>query len=240
MTTIQPTRIEIITNQVIKSITILLSDVHAPQFDDVPNEGPFIVATNHINFLEAPIIYTRLAPRPVTGFAKIETWDNAFLGWLFDVWGVIPLNRGEADKTAIKAGLKALKEGYFLAIAPEGTRNPEGSLGLGHPGIVLMALLSGAPILPIVHYGHQNYKEDFKKLKRTKFHAVVGHPFHLIKNDKKITSEIRQVMTSEIMYQISALLPPAHRGEYSDLSKATETYLWFTPPATSNLLFARE
>jgi len=235
MTTYQPTAKEQITNRVIKGITVLLSRVDAPHLDRVPTEGPLILVTNHVNFLEAPIIYTRLAPRPVTGYSKIESWDNNFIGWLFDVWGIIPIRRGEADKKAIKAGLKALKGGYILTIAPEGTRSREGTLKRGHPGVVFLALLSGAPMLPLAHYGHQNYKDDFRKLRRTPFSAAVGHPFRLKKGDKKITSEIRQDIADEIMYQIAALLPPSHRGEYSNLSKATENYLEFTPPAKSNL-----
>ena len=233
MTTYHPTAKEQITNSVVKGITVLLSRVNAPQLDQVPAEGPLILVTNHVNFLEAPILYTRLAPRPITGFAKIESWDNQYLGWLFDVWGVIPIRRGEADKKAIKTALKALQDGYILSIAPEGTRSREGTLKRGQPGVVFLALLSGAPLLPIAHYGHQNYKDDFRKIKRTPFSASVGHPFRLRKPDKKITSEIRQEITDEIMYQIAALLPPAHRGVYSDLSKATENYLEFIPPASN-------
>jgi len=231
MTTYHPTAKEQITNFVVKGITILLSRVNAPQLDQVPAEGPLILVANHVNFLEAPILYTRLTPRPITGFAKIESWDNQYLGWLFDVWGVIPIRRGEADKKAIKAALKALKDGYILSIAPEGTRSREGILKRGQPGVVFLALQSGAPLLPIAHYGHQNYKDDFRKIKRTPFIAKVGHPFRLRKPDKKITGEIRQEITDEIMYQIATLLPPDHRGVYSDLSKATENYLEFIPPA---------
>jgi hypothetical protein len=53
--------------------------------------------------------------------------------------------------------------------------------------------------------------------------------------DRKVTGEIRQEMVDEIMYQLAALLPPEHRGAYHDLSKATEVYLRFDPPAKSNL-----
>jgi 1-acyl-sn-glycerol-3-phosphate acyltransferase len=194
-----------------------------------------IIVTNHINFLDAPVIYTRLTSRPVTGYAKIESWDSAFLGWLFDVWDIIPLRRGEADKTAVKRGLQALKDEYILTIAPEGTRSHDGRLLRGQPGVVMIALLSGAPLLPVVHCGHENYKQDFRKLRRSEFHVVVGHPFTLNKCGEKVTSEVRQKMVDEIMYQLAALLPPDYRGEYADLSKATEKYLRFIAPAKSNL-----
>lgn len=235
MTTYQQTYTERITNCIVKGLTVLLSKVDAAQLSQVPKEGPLILVTNHINFLEAPIIYTRLSPRPITGFAKIESWDSAFLGWLFDIWDIIPIHRGEADTTAIKAGLKALENGFILTIAPEGTRSGKGILGKGHPGVVLMAGLSEAPMLPIAHYGHQNYREDFRKLHRTPFHVVVGQPFRLKSKFRDIAKDERQKVVDEIMYQIAALLPQQHRGVYSNLSAASEDYLEFTPPATSNL-----
>lgn len=235
MSTYKPTITEKVTNQVVKGITTALCRVDAQQLVQVPTKGPLIIVTNHINFLEAPVIYTRLTPRPVTGFAKTETWDNFFLGWLFDIWGIIPIRRGEPDKTALKRGLQALKEGYILTIAPEGTRSNDGRLLRGHPGIVMMALLSGAPLLPVAHYGHENYLDNLKQFRRSDFYAVVGHPFKLNTHRKKVNGEIRQRMTDEIMYQLGALLPPANRGVYADLSKATENYLTFSPPSQSNL-----
>lgn len=233
--TYKPTLKERVTNLVVKGFTTALCRVDAAQLSQVPTLGPLIIVTNHVNFLEAPVIYTRLAPRPVTGFAKLETWDSAFLGWLFDVWGIIPIRRGEADKTALKRGLKSLKEGYMLTIAPEGTRNKDGRLLRGQPGVVMMAMLSGAPLIPIVHYGHENYKQNLRRLRRSKFHVIVGQPFSLDSNGGKVNAKVRQAMTDEIMYQLAALLPPAYRGAYADLSKATEKYLRFSESTRSNL-----
>ncbi|MEA2008767.1 MAG: 1-acyl-sn-glycerol-3-phosphate acyltransferase, partial [Chloroflexota bacterium] len=62
---------------------------------------------NHINFLDAPIFYTHLCPRPLTGFVKSETWDSPYLGPLFTLWGAIPVRRGEADMNAIRRGVAA-------------------------------------------------------------------------------------------------------------------------------------
>ncbi len=226
----KPTLSERTTNTIIKGITSILCRVDASQLAQVPSQGPLIIASNHINFLEAPIIYTRLSPRPVTGFSKTESWDNPLLGWLFNLWGIIPIRRGEADKNALKKGLQVLTEGYILTIAPEGTRSHDGRLQSGHPGIVMLALLSEAPILPLVHYGHEAYKQNLRKLRRAEFNVVVGKPFRLHKPNQKVTSEIRQKMVDEIMFQLARLLPLAYRGVYADLSKATEEYLDFNQP----------
>jgi 1-acyl-sn-glycerol-3-phosphate acyltransferase len=209
------------------------------QLARVPDQGPLIVVANHINFLEVPLLYTHLLPRPVTGFAKVENWDNPAMGALFDLWGAIPLNRGEADTAAIRHALTALEAGHILAVAPEGTRSGDGQLQRGHPGVVFLALRSGVPLQPVVYYGGEHFWPNLSRLRRTDFYFVVGQPFHLDAGETKVTSQVRQQMADEIMYQIAALLPPPYRGIYADLTAATETYLRFPPGAESNLLRAQ-
>ena len=95
----------------IKGLLRIACRVHDDHLARVPKHGPLILVCNHINSLEVPLMYTHLQPRKITGFAKSETWDNPVMGMLFDLWGAIPLQRGEADVEAIKRGLKALDEG---------------------------------------------------------------------------------------------------------------------------------
>jgi 1-acyl-sn-glycerol-3-phosphate acyltransferase len=219
----------------IKSLTRILCRVDDAQLERVPDRGPLIIVANHVNFLEVPLLYTHLQPRSVTGFAKAETWDNPALGALFDLGRAIPLRRGEADMAALRQALKALEEGHILAVAPEGTRSGHGRLQPGRPGVVFLALRSGAPLLPVVYYGGELFWRNLPRLRRTDFHIVVGQPFYLYPGKVKVTRQVRQLMVDEIMYQAAALLPPAYRGVYSDLAAATEAYLRFPPGVESNL-----
>ena len=219
----------------IKALTRILCRVDDAQLARVPERGPLIIVANHVNFLEAPLLYTHLQPRSVTGFAKAETWDNPALGALFDLGRAIPLRRGEVDMTALRQALKALGTGHILAVAPEGTRSGHGRLQPGRPGVVFLALRSGAPLLPVVYYGGELFWRNLPRLRRTDFHIIVGQPFYLEPGGVKVTRQVRQQMTDEIMYQIAALLPPAYRGVYSDLAAATEAYLRFPPGVESNL-----
>lgn len=223
----------------IKGLTRLLCRVDDAQLARVPAQGPLILVANHINFLDVPLIYTHLQPRPVTGFAKIETWDNPVLGFLFTLGRAIPLQRGEADVAALRRGLAALTAGHILAVAPEGTRSGHGRLQRGHPGVVVLALRSGAPLLPLVYYGGETFKRNLRRLRRTDFHIVVGQPFYLQADGIKVTRQVRQQMADEIMYQLAALLPPAYRGHYANLDAATEKYLRFPPMSESNLRYAQ-
>ena len=224
-----------VVDSTISGLLRLLCRVYKDQLEKVPTRGPLILLTNHINFLEIPVLHTHLRPRPVTGFAKAESWDNFIIGFLFNLWGAIPIRRGEADMRALRQGLAALKEGYILAIAPEGTRSGHGRLQRGHPGVAMMALQSGAPLLPLVFYGGEKFKRNLSRLRRTPFHIVVGQPFHLHTDGVKVRREIRRQMTDEIMYQLAALLPPAYRGHYANLDAATERFLRFSSPSLSNL-----
>jgi len=220
----------------IRGLTRTLCRVDGAQLAQVPERGPLILVANHINFMEVPLIYTHLLPRPITGFVKAENLDHPLLGpLLIRLWGGIPLHRGEADVAALRQALEALEEGHILAVAPEGTRSGSGDLQRGHPGIAFVALRSGAPLLPVVYYGSERFWRNLRSLRRTDFHIVVGQPFYLDAGGEKVTRQVRQQMTDEIMYQLAALLPPAYRGVYADLSGATETYLRFPPGAESNL-----
>jgi 1-acyl-sn-glycerol-3-phosphate acyltransferase len=161
------------------------------------------------------------------GLAKIETWDNKLMGWLFDLWDAIPVKRGELDLDAAKKCLATLKEGSILGVAPEGTRSYNGSLQRGEPGIVLFALHSGAPIVPIAHWGGEKIGQNLKRLKRTDFHIRVGKPFTVSPGSEKMNGMIRQTISDEIMWQIAQLMPVEYRGEYVN----------YNPPATQHLVF---
>jgi len=224
----------------IEGLLYILCRIDDAQLARVPERGPLIIVTNHINFLEAPVLYTHLTPRPLTGFVKAENLEHPFFGpLLFGLWRGIPLQRGEADMAAFHQALEALAEGKILAVAPEGTRSGHGRLQQGLPGVAFLALRSSAPVLPVVHYGGERFWARLRRLRRTDFHIAVGQPFHLDARDVKATRQVRRQMADEVMYQMAALLPPAYRGIYSDLSAATETYIRFAPGVESNLRHAQ-
>ena len=201
----------------------------------VPERGPLILFGNHVNFLEGPLLYTHLLPRPQAGFAKAETWDNPALRLLANLWEVIPLHRGEADMAALRRALEALEEGRILGVAPEGTRSGDGRLQPGQPGIIFLALRSGAPLLPLVTSGTEQFWDNLRRVRRTHVRIAVGRPFYLEPGGVQVTRAVRQQMADEAMYQMAALLPPASRGAYADLEHATESFLRFPPGSGSNL-----
>lgn len=224
-----------IVNKIIAGLTTMLFELDVEQLSKVPMQGPLIIVANHVNTFDAPVVLSRAQPREIVTFAKIETFENPFLGPLFKVWGGIPVNRGEMDLNAFKLGLEALKENKILIILPEGTRSRTGQLLRGKAGVSILAQHSKAPILPVVYYGGEKFKDNIKRLRRTPFKMVVGRPFRIDADGKRLSSAERQDVVDEVMYQLSALLPVKYRGVYADMTKATENYLAFDNGVQSNL-----
>jgi 1-acyl-sn-glycerol-3-phosphate acyltransferase len=208
--------------------TKIVCRIDGAELAQVPLKGPLILAVNHINSLEVPLLFTHLQPRRLIGLAKVETWNNRIMAWLFDLWESIPIRRGEADLEAIRKCLTALSAGDILAVAPEGTRSYDGKLLSGQPGIVLIALHSGVPILPVAHWGGEDFLKNIKHLKRTDFHIRVGKPFTLDAKGEKLHGKVRQAMVDEIMYQIAILMPEMYRGQYASCNPAPMNYLRFS------------
>ena len=207
-----------------RGLTRLLCRIDAESLKSIPEQGPLILVCNHINAIELGVVFPRLHPRTFTGFAKSETWDNPILGPIFNIWEIIPIQRGQPDITALRQGLKVLEAGNILVITPEGTRSGDGRLQQGHPGVAMVALHSGAPIMPLVYYGNETFYQNVRHLRRTDFSVRVGKPFQVVTRGK-VTTEMRRQITDEIMYQMARLLPPQNRGFYSDLSGASSHYL---------------
>jgi 1-acyl-sn-glycerol-3-phosphate acyltransferase len=214
-------------NNVIRLGTDFLCRIDKADISKIPSHGPLILVTNHINSLEVPLLFVHLQPRRMIGLAKIETWNNKFMGWLFDLWDAIPIHRGTLDLEAFRACLGTLEAGDILAIAPEGTRSYDGKLQCGQPGAALIALHSEAPILPIAHWGGELFGSNLKKLRRTDFHFKVGKPFYLDAHGEKVNGKVRQGMVDEIMSQIALLMPVEYRGNYIDCDLAPQNYLRF-------------
>jgi 1-acyl-sn-glycerol-3-phosphate acyltransferase len=206
----------------IRLIVHLICRISAKELRKIPRTGPAIIVTNHINFLEVPVIYTNLMPRKLTALVKAENWSNPIFGFLGNLWNGIPLSRGVVDRKAFTLAREALDRKEILVIAPEGTRSGNGNLRRGNPGIVLLAADAGVPIIPIAHVGGENFWRNIKSLRRTVFSIRVGRPFLVDTGGAAIDREARKRIADEIMLRLAVLLPESHRGYYQN--KMTDQY----------------
>ena len=183
-----------------------------------------ILVGNHVNFLMRPWP-PRLYPRKMFPGQK-ETFDQPILDFLFRIWGSIPVNRGTADFSAWGKAVKVLERGISLHF-PGGNPNKRRLPDQRSFGVVLVALKTGVPILPIALYGSEQFTKRMRKLRRTRITFRVGEPFLLRPGSPHPKKEERQIITDEIMYQLARLLPEEYRGYYADLSKASTQHLAF-------------
>ena len=220
--------------QLMRGVFNLTCRIDSTQLSRLPKKGPAILIINHVNFLEVPVLYTRLQDWQFEALVKFESWQNFTLRSLFEPSRMVPVRRGEADRTALRLAQESLDAGNILVVAPEGTRD-NGHLKKGHPGVSLIALRAKVPVWPLGFFGGEFYWRNLPRFKRTDFNIVVGNPFYLDSQGEQLSRDVVQEMTDEIMYQLAALLPSSYRGLYSDLDKARQNYLRFDPGVTSNL-----
>jgi 1-acyl-sn-glycerol-3-phosphate acyltransferase len=179
----------------------------------VPTDGPLIVVSNHLNNADPPLLGASI-PRTIHFMAKQELFDSKF-GWAMRWFGAFPVRRFEADLAALRAAQGILKEGGVLGMFPEGHRSRGGGMGPPHPGTALIALRSGAPLLPVAITGTERIRTPRVLLQKPRIRVVIGEPFTLAQPGR-ITAEAVHEGTEEIMRRIAALLPPSYQGQYAD------------------------
>jgi 1-acyl-sn-glycerol-3-phosphate acyltransferase len=192
--------------------------------DAIPRDGPVIVASNHASNLDAVVLASTLMPklgRRLQWLGKKELFAWPIVGWIAANGGVHPVDRGTADIEAFRLAKRILDEGHALFVFPEGTRSRDGSLGEGRDGVAVLALRSGAPIVPIAIAGSYDVWPRGQKLPHPGGHVTVrvGTPFRLAEELPEGTDRkaAKGLATDVIMRRIAALLPAAQRGPYGDI-----------------------
>ena len=155
-----------------------------------PTSGPFIVAPNHLSFLDSVIVQA-LMPRPVAFFAKAEYFTTKgikgrVMKSFFEAVGSIPVERGEqaASVQALRTLLDILEDGRGIGIYPEGTRSRDGILYRGRTGVGWLALTTGAPVIPVGLIGTEKLQPAGRNaVKPQHFIMKVGEP-HLLRQDR--------------------------------------------------------
>jgi 1-acyl-sn-glycerol-3-phosphate acyltransferase len=196
--------------------------------DNVPDEGPAILASNHLSFLDS-IFMPLMVPRRVTFLAKSDYFtEKGIKGRLkrmfFTGVGQVPIDRsgGHASEAALHTGIAILNEGRLLGIYPEGTRSPDGRLYRGKIGVARMALEAGVPVIPVAMIGTFEVQPQGKVLPRIKRVGVrFGAPLDFsryagLEDDRFVLRS----MTDEIMYELMSLSNQEYVDVYAAKAKA--------------------
>ena len=196
--------------------------------EHLPRTGAFIVASNHCSNLDPPILgwaTGHQVGRVVHFMAKAEMRRWPIVGSLASQAGVYFVRRGEADRAAQRFSLEALAAGRPIAIFIEGTRSRNGRLKAGRPGAALLAIRSGAPIVPVGIVGTQRIFPGKSRVPHpTRVTVRIGEPLRLPHQpDGRIGRAALADGTERIMRAIEALLPPEQRRAMEPRSGERET-----------------
>ena len=183
--------------------------------ENVPRRGPVILASNHVSMLD-PGLLPVLVPRRIVYMGKSELWKTPIIGPLYGLAGFIPVRRFEADLGALRKAEKALRQNLVLGMFPEGTRSGKPGLGKGQPGTAVIALRTGAPIVPVAVSGTEGVTLPGLFFRLTRVRVVFGKPFELPQG-RRVSAELVEQCTERIMKEIAMLLPEEYRGVYADL-----------------------
>ncbi len=211
-------------NVVLRTAFSIALRVDLRGLENVPREGPLIIAISHSTFLD-PLLAGAYVPRDVTPMAKIEAFHLPIIGWIVRHYGAFPVSRGKLDLAAFKTALQILQSKGAMVIAPEGHRSESGALQHGREGAIMLSLRSGAPILPVAVWGGKPFWNNLKRLRRTPMQFYVGAPLIPESTETKPTRERMAAMSDELMMAIAGMMPEDVRGYYADGSRFTTRHL---------------
>ncbi|KWX00279.1 1-acyl-sn-glycerol-3-phosphate acyltransferase [Carbonactinospora thermoautotrophica] len=196
--------------------------------ENVPTQGPAILASNHLSFSDS-FFLPLVVPRRITFIAKAEYFTGRGLkGWIsrsfFSGVGQIPVDRsgGKASEAALRAGLKVLKRGELFGIYPEGTRSPDGRLYRGRTGVARLALQAKVPVIPVAMIDTEKIQPPGKVIPKIGRVGVrFGKPLDFsryegMENDRFVLRSV----TDEIMYELMELSGQEYVDVYASKVKS--------------------
>lgn len=187
--------------------------------EHVPAEGPAILSPNHRSFFDTPLIMAT-APRPVYFLGKAEYMDRPTTRYLFPAVGMVPIRRDakKASIAALTTAAELLAGGNLVGIYPEGTRSRDGYLHRGHTGVAHLAVMTGAPIIPVGLTGTErvqpvgsNFPRPFAGSVKVRF----GEPVRPDRYRYGGSRKRRHQMLDDVMASIAAMAGQQRSEEFS-------------------------
>lgn len=186
--------------------------------EHIPRTGPLLIVANHSSLLDPPLV-GGVAPRPVHYLAKAELFAIPLFGALIRRLNARPVRREGADGGALRTALKILEEGHALLVFPEGTRGEEGVLRTPKAGAGMLAVLSGAPVVPVYVSGSGRAWPKGRRLpRRARVTVRFGAPLRFERMGGGSRKEQYEAASRQMMAAIGRLrdegtgAPPAARA----------------------------
>lgn len=183
--------------------------------ENIPALGPVILASNHVSFLDPPLIGAFL-PRKIHFLARKTLFDSPLLGWLIRQLQAVPVDRDGGGGAGLKAILDRLDGGAGILLFPEGTRSPDGEVKTARAGIGMTVIKSSAPVIPVRIFGAFEAWGRHQKFPRPhRIRIVFGRPLQF-QNLRAEAETCDKARLKEIYQEIADQLMDAIRGLKED------------------------
>ncbi len=180
------------------SLTRAATSIRVYGKERVPREGGAVLAVNHFNFIDVPVVGT-MCPRRLVFVAKSELFDVPGLSQLIAAHGTLAIRRGESDRDALRRMREAVRENDMLGLFVEGTRQTSGVPGEAKPGAAMVAISEGVPVVPAAIHGSQTWKLG----NRAAVSLAFGEPMRFAEHPRN--SKGYAAASEEIMAEIKRL-----------------------------------
>jgi 1-acyl-sn-glycerol-3-phosphate acyltransferase len=202
----------------------LVARVDVRGYENLPKEGGFVIATNHLGIVDVPIAFYALDRWDM--FVMIgEKWEKVNLfRWVGKYFNFIFIDRFNPDIKTLRKVISLMEKNNILVIAPEGTRSRTGALIEAKPGTGYLATKLNRPIVPVGITGTEDQAliANLKRFRRGHITVTAGVAFTLPPLPRENRDEVLKQYTDEIMCRIAALLPEKYRGVYSNHPRLKE------------------
>jgi 1-acyl-sn-glycerol-3-phosphate acyltransferase len=197
--------------------------------ENIPAEGPAILASNHLSFSDS-FFLPAILERKVTFIAKAEYFTTPGIkgrmtAAFFKGVGQLPVDRSGArgaGEAAIKSGIEVIERGELFGIYPEGTRSPDGRLYRGKPGgLARVALATGAPVIPVAMIDTEKIQPPGKVMPKLMRPGIrIGKPLDFSRySGMEHDRFVLRAVTDEVMYEIMKLSGQEYVDMYATAAK---------------------
>jgi 1-acyl-sn-glycerol-3-phosphate acyltransferase len=201
----------------IRSIFQIVGRVKVQGLDNVPVGSPYVIAMNHVSIFDPPVVVCFWPEEPeIIGAADV--FKKKGEGPILSLYGVIPVHRGEYDRTLLEKIVAVLKKGRPLVIAPEGGRSHVLAMKRAMPGLGYIIEHAQVPVIPVGILGTTgDFWQKAKRGKKPVIELRIGKPIHFppIREKGAERREARQRNADLVMRYIAGLLPPEYHGVYA-------------------------
>jgi len=201
-----------------RGIFHLLGRITIKGKENIPYGRPYVVAMNHVSIFDPPLVGA-FWPEQLEIIGASDVFEKPGQGLVLKAYGVIPVHRGDYDRSLFTKIVSVIKAGYPLLIAPEGSRSHVPAMNHAKPGLAYIIEQTNVPVVPVGIVGTTlDFWKQARRGKRPPLEVRIGKAIDLPPITAKGAEkhEARQANTDLVMNHLAGLLPEEYRGVYAD------------------------